>query len=66
MNPFPRILQFSVPPILAGAAMAATIWMATPLEWLLRAAAGAAVYFSVLHTTGEDQVRTWVGVRESP
>jgi len=43
-------------PVLAAAAMAAALWLAEPWYWMVRAALGGAVYFTVLGLLGETEV----------
>ncbi|MGH9790076.1 MAG: polysaccharide biosynthesis C-terminal domain-containing protein, partial [Candidatus Acidiferrales bacterium] len=47
-------------PSLAGAAMAAALWLTDPLFWMVRAALGVIVYFIVLIALAEPEVRGWL------
>jgi O-antigen/teichoic acid export membrane protein len=56
MNPLPVLVR----PALAAAAMGGFLWWMGFLPWMVRGAAGAAVYVALLLILGEPEVRRWL------
>jgi O-antigen/teichoic acid export membrane protein len=53
-------------PVLAGAAMAACLWFAQPIFWMIRAVLGVAVYFGALFLLGGARLREWKEILKRP
>ncbi|HEY2971457.1 MAG TPA: flippase [Pyrinomonadaceae bacterium] len=53
-------------PVLAGAAMAAFLWLAQPIFWIVRAALSVGVYFGALFLLGGANLREWKEFLQRP
>lgn len=58
LSPLPALAR----PVLAGAAMAAVLWLGEPLPWMLRGGAATAAYFAMLLALGEPELRRALGL----
>ncbi|MBI1750595.1 MAG: oligosaccharide flippase family protein [Acidobacteria bacterium] len=61
-----NLLPYLWRPALAGAAMAACLWLAEPVFWMARAALGVGVYFGVLLLLGGANWREWTQILKRP
>ncbi|MBI3484640.1 MAG: polysaccharide biosynthesis C-terminal domain-containing protein [Acidobacteria bacterium] len=53
-------------PVLAGAAMAAVLWVTLPVFWVARAALGVGTYFGALLLLGGVNWREWLRFLKAP